>query len=179
MGFEPTTSSLGTRASARKCCIHRHLHRVFWPKTRVAAGWQLTEHSKTSHHHVTTDQLSDQLTTSRKDPPNPGTRGLSVFRRVPAASNSTGLDDVDTITGPTASHQPRLRSLLGRQRLDIAQEEHRLVLVLKFIRSAISAPESFTSRCKPENLLISSMSGLRRSTTRGMCVVPPCCLSAD
>ena len=81
--------SLGTRDSARKYCIHRHLHRVFRSKTRVATGWQLTEYSKTSHHHVTTDQLSDQLQGAPTDPSNRGNR-----RRI---TSDDGLADAQLV----------------------------------------------------------------------------------
>jgi len=61
IGFEPTTSSLGIRRSARKSLRRRNLYRVFRPKTRVTTDSQVTENSITSHHQVTTDQVCDQL----------------------------------------------------------------------------------------------------------------------
>lgn len=59
--FERGDLQLGNSRFGAQLVSHRPLHGLFWPKTRAATGWQLTEHSKTSHHHVTTDQLSDQL----------------------------------------------------------------------------------------------------------------------
>ena len=60
-GFEPPTSSLGSRLSTYKPCCHNSLQACFWAQMGFTSGQQVTEHSITSHYHVATDQLSDQL----------------------------------------------------------------------------------------------------------------------
>ena len=53
-GFEPATTSLGSRLSVYKPCQHNMLQACFFGKNEVYK-WI------TSHYHVATDQLSDQL----------------------------------------------------------------------------------------------------------------------
>ena len=57
----PPTSSLGSRLSAYKPCWYNILQAYFWARMRFTSGEQVTGHSITSHYHVATDQLSDQL----------------------------------------------------------------------------------------------------------------------
>ncbi len=80
-GFELPTSSLGSRLSAYKPCWYNTLQACFWPKMRFTSGQQVTEHSITSHYHVTTDQLSDQLRLRiiASYPPWPSLKGQILY----------------------------------------------------------------------------------------------------
>lgn len=101
-GLELDDVQLGNSGFGAQILYRQAPTSLLCSKTRVTSGWQLTECSKTSHHHVTTDQLSDQLhgapmdRSNRKNRPSPPRRGACL---TPSSAGWSWRRDGQSATG--------------------------------------------------------------------------------